>query len=180
MSEPNDATEPPEEHYCEGMSILRASNAAIKAENEAAVKNMAALQSELATFKNWQPSDPGTKEAVEKIEARLSAATPGKWTHKNILGAQVVEDEDGVSIAQTDGQFSEDSANMDLIANAPTDLAHLLDLIRAAMVRLEEAEKGRDANAKQALHFESLYLMERDKAEAAEDALDKERLREGI
>ena len=44
---------------------LRASNAALKAENESAVKNMAALQSELAAFKNWQPSDPGTKEAME-------------------------------------------------------------------------------------------------------------------
>jgi len=44
---------------------LRAQVSALKAENEAAVKNMAALQSELAAFKNWQPSDPGTKEAME-------------------------------------------------------------------------------------------------------------------
>ena len=57
---------------------LRASNAALKAENEAAVKNMGALQSELAAFKNWQPSDPGTKEAMAKcldVEASRPPST---------------------------------------------------------------------------------------------------------
>ena len=117
---------------------LRASLAALKAENEAAVKNMAALQSELAAFKNWQPSDPGTKEVMAFADA------------------------------------------LTVVSGPPARVKVLAHALRAAMVRLEEAEKGRDANAKQALHFESLYLMERDKAEAAEDALDKERLRDGI
>jgi hypothetical protein len=89
-------------------SCLRASTAALKAENEAAVKNMAALQSELAAFKNWQPSDPGTKEAMEIVKV---------W-----------EERDWVPLR----------------ANCMDHLEALKVLAtsyRAAMVRLEEAEK---------------------------------------
>ncbi len=63
---------------------------------------------------------------IKEIMARLAGVTPGAWEHKNVLGAQVVEDEDGVSIAQTDGQFHEDEANMELMAHAPADLTYLI------------------------------------------------------
>jgi hypothetical protein len=83
---------------------------ALKAENEAAVKNMAALQSELAAFKNWQPSDPGTKEAME-------------WAETLIANPKDYGIEDGP---------------------AKPHLESMVRSTRAAMVRLEEAEKGRE------------------------------------
>jgi chromosome segregation ATPase len=90
---------------------LRTSNAALKAENEAAVKNMAALQSELAAFKNWQPSDPGTKEAMEKITAR-----------------------------HAESQAFIDARNK-TAPQCHDDRAYLVAALTASMVRLEEAEK---------------------------------------
>ena len=90
---------------------LRASNAALKAENEAAVKNMGALQSELAAFKNWQPSDPGTKEAMEYF-----AEKPDCRKYETL------------------------NRNIETVLNS----------YRAAMVRLEEAEKKIELDEKAA------------------------------
>jgi hypothetical protein len=109
---------------------LRASNAALIAENETAVKNMAALQSELAAFKNWQPSDPGTKEAME---------------------CDGIVDEE----VQANGQNGLAFDSWDKIAVRYTALKFygrwekLCRLYRAAMVRLEEAENNpRDGRLK--------------------------------
>ena len=111
---------------------LRASNATLKAESAALkdrvrVQNLEginpfkitmreydALQAKLSRYTSWQPSDPGTKEVMAEIERRL----------KGVLVS------DGLTAVSQYGSKS-----------IVGDVRYMIDALRSAMVRLEEAEK---------------------------------------
>ena len=99
------------------------------------------LEAKLSLYTSWEPSDPGTKDAMEKITARLKAATPGPWlvAHEKILNSCKCVGTHGRSCSVA--MYVEKIENAQMIAHAPADIAYLLTALTAAMVRLEEAEK---------------------------------------
>jgi hypothetical protein len=128
------------------------------------------LQAKLSLYTSWQPSDPGTKEAMEAIRELMAVISPGKWDWSRhnrednkppesiediveilaqsarlgkglelhgVIGKEGAED---IMVCYT-GNGPHSAANARFLANAPEAIRWLLDFSRAAMVRLEEAEK---------------------------------------
>ena len=112
----------------------------------------------------------------------MSERTPEQKKNdlENALLQAKRKDIDGIPWYQSEAMADEIERLRDVLANEVKHHVAKIDRIKELEHVLEGAVEERDAHAKQSSHFESLYLMERDKAEAAEDALDKERLRDGI
>lgn len=79
---------------------------------------------------------------LDAIEARLKAATPGPWHNAgySLKGRDGSEVMAGADVLLTMTCYHRESADADLIANAPTDLAALLAYVR----ELEEVRAERD------------------------------------
>jgi hypothetical protein len=76
---------------------------------------------------------------LTEISQRLNAATPGPWHKMCVFGSWdlpiSIENDKGLQVFEVNGRFGVTDA--DLIAHAPTDIAHLLDALRVASEALE-------------------------------------------
>lgn len=88
---------------------------------------------------------PEVKKRLDAIRARLAAATPWPWVAEHGAEGFLVTDANDMIVAdlhRTEDGDPHDVADLDLIANAPTDLAYLLalvDTLAAAVVLVDSA-----------------------------------------
>jgi hypothetical protein len=74
------------------------------------------------------------KSREDEIRARLERATPGHW-YTELHG--IMDEYRSRTIVIT-GESEQDDADAELIANAPADLAYLLDALEMAEAKIAE------------------------------------------
>jgi hypothetical protein len=89
-----------------------------------------------------------TNEQLKAIEARAAKAAEGPWGVWNgtdifpiddVKGEKQIADCDVGEMAEDIDNYTEQRANANLIANAPTDIANLCAALRAAQAETEQA-----------------------------------------
>lgn len=76
---------------------------------------------------------------LNEIRQRLEKATPGPWTIKHRQNVITSDGRGATTASGLDGDNERNEANASLIANAPADLAYLLERVTALQDDLEEA-----------------------------------------